>query len=38
MSKIQEQTIKELRKAGAVAEVVTSEKEVAKILLPEMER
>lgn len=38
LSKIQEQTIKELRKAGAVAEVVTSEKEVAKILLPEMER
>lgn len=35
LSKIQEQTIKELRKAGAVAEVVTSEKEVAKILLSE---
>jgi VRR-NUC domain protein len=33
LSKIQEQTINELRKAGAVAEVVTSEKEVEKILL-----
>lgn len=37
LSKIQEQTIKQLRKAGAVAEVVSSEKEVATILLPEME-
>jgi hypothetical protein len=37
LSKIQEQTINELRKAGAVAEVVTSEKEVAAILLPERE-
>lgn len=37
LSKIQEQTIKQLMKAGAVAEVVTSEKEVAAILLLEME-
>lgn len=36
LSKIQEQTIMQLRKAGAVAEVVSSEKEVAAILLPEL--
>lgn len=37
LSTIQERTIKEIRKAGGRAEVVTSEKEVAVILLPEME-
>lgn len=35
LSRIQEQTIKEIRAAGGVAEVVTSEKDVAAILLPE---
>ena len=34
--KIQEQTIKQIRRAGGRAEVVTSEKEVAEILLPEL--
>lgn len=36
LSKIQEQTIKQIRRAGGRAEVVTSEKEVAEILLPEL--
>ena len=36
LSKMQEQTIKQIRKAGGRAEVVTSEKEVAEILLPEL--
>lgn len=36
-TEIQKQTIKEIRKAGGRAEIVTSEKEVAKILLPETE-
>lgn len=35
LSKMQEQTIKQIRKAGGRAWVVTSEKEVAEILLPE---
>lgn len=34
LSRIQEQTMKEIRAAGGVAEVVTSEKDVAEILLP----
>lgn len=36
LSKMQEQTIKQIRKAGGRAWVVTSEKEVAEILLPEL--
>lgn len=36
LSKIQEQTIKQIRRAGGRAWVVTSEKEVAEILLPEL--
>lgn len=36
LSKMQEQTIKQIRRAGGRAEVVTSEKEVAEILLPEL--
>lgn len=34
LRRIQEQTMKEIRAAGGVAEVVTSEKDVAEILLP----
>lgn len=36
LSKMQEQTIKQIRRAGGRAWVVTSEKEVAEILLPEL--
>jgi hypothetical protein len=35
LSKIQEETIRQLREAGAVVEVVSFEKEVAAVLLPE---
>lgn len=37
LSRIQEQTIKNIQDAGGRAYVVSSEKEVARILLPEME-